>query len=148
MWCNPWHVHCKFWIYWREREVINGIESCLLLNSRNWNLWAPKNHPCLRGFLSGKPTNHFFTSMQEGLQLACFVYQNGSTMAFIFPGMSNPWKWSYQEKQHVKRKEKQKSKEPFPFFFKKKNSLFFMYILKGKGETFAIYFLFLVSKTD
>jgi hypothetical protein len=54
--------------------------------------------------------------MQEGLQLACFVYQNGSTMAFIFPGMSNPWKWSYQEKQHVKRKEKQKSKEPFPFF--------------------------------
>ncbi|KAI9388481.1 hypothetical protein POPTR_009G067901v4 [Populus trichocarpa] len=79
--------------------------------------WSSKEPPLpLRGFLSGKPTNHFFTSMQEGLQLACFVYQNGSTMAFIFPGMSNPWKWSYQEKQHVKRKEKQKSKEPFPFF--------------------------------
>lgn len=28
MWCNPWHVHCKFWIYWRERSVVYGIESC------------------------------------------------------------------------------------------------------------------------
>jgi hypothetical protein len=65
--------------------------------------------------------------MQEGLLLACFVYQNGSTMAFIFPGISNPWKWSCQEKQHVKRKEKKSKNEKnlFPFFFLKKNSLFF-----------------------
>jgi hypothetical protein len=47
-----------------------------------------------------------------------------------------------------KKKRKAKIKRTFSLFFKKKNSLFFMYILKGKGETFAIYFLFLVSKTD
>lgn len=47
-----------------------------------------------------------------------------------------------------KKKRKAKIKRTFSLFKKKKNSLFFMYILKGKGETFAIYFLFLVSKTD
>jgi hypothetical protein len=47
-----------------------------------------------------------------------------------------------------KKKRKAKIKRTFSLFLKKKNSLFFMYILKGKGETFAIYFLFLVSKTD
>lgn len=98
-------------------------------------------------FLSGKPTNHFFTSMQEGLQLACFVYQNGS-ISFIFPGISNPWKWSYQEKQHVKFEKKSKNEKKISPFFFLKHSLFFMYILKGKGETFTICFLFLVSKTD
>ncbi|KAJ6895987.1 hypothetical protein NC651_022270 [Populus alba x Populus x berolinensis] len=57
--------------------------------------------------------------MQEGLQLACFVYQNGS-ISFIFPGISNPWKWSYQEKQHVKLEKKSKNEKKIsPIFFLK-----------------------------